>query len=90
MGLMPCSFAHSALAMMMIELQSQRAELLPAVIVPPSFLKMVGSLASCSSDVSARKISSVSITISPFLRSFRTTGTISSLNSPALLAAAAF
>ena len=83
------AFAQSLSATMYALPASQRAELDPAVM-EPSFLKIAGSLARDSREVSSRGISSVSKTMVPFFLSFISTGTISEAKRPSLIAATAF
>ena len=68
-GVSPCRFAASALATMTAQAPSFTPLALPAVTLPPSLRKGVGSLASASSVVSGRRCSSCStLTGSPLRR----------------------
>ncbi len=88
MGSYPCDLAHSSSATTTALPASHRAELVPAVTVPPS-RKMAGSRPSFSMLVSALGISSVAkVMVSFFL--FTVTGTVSSSKSPFSTAARAF
>ena len=77
-------FAHSSEATTRAPAPSFTPGALPAVC-EPSFTKIGGSLASCSSEVSRRGASSTSTTVSPFL-DLTVTGTISSGSRPSSVA----
>ncbi len=89
MGVMPSSFALSSLMTMMAAAPSLIPEALPAVTIPPSFLKAGFNLARPSLVTPFLGPSSVSTMTDPFLV-FTSTGTISSLKRPSFMAASHF
>jgi hypothetical protein len=89
MGSTPKAFALSLDVTTTADAPSFTPGALPAVTVPLSFLKAGFSFASASSEVSSRTVSSVSKTTGAPFFCGTSTGTISSLKLPALIAAAA-
>ena len=88
-GLTPSSLAFSSLITIIAAAPSLIPDALPAVTSPPSFLNAGFNFERLSTVVLSLGPSSVSkITVSFFF--FISTGTISSLNAPALIAATAF
>ena len=88
-GLTPNSFAFSSLITTIAAAPSLIPEALPAVTIPPSLPEQHFNFERLSAVVPGRGPSSLSNTTVPFLV-LTSTGTISSSNAPALIAASHF